>query len=186
MSFLNDLANSKKSLLDILIAAMVLTIFEIVFFRTSVVPTIRKSLIHNINKLSDKLAKISDSVFRLPGNVIQAITDEESILMKKYNRSVMYDGSWILGLLVIFILMVYNSTPLDTKNLDWFSCDFSVKLSEFAIFPALTTVFFILFQVYFFYQISKKYNYPSEDELQLIAMQSMVDKIKEEEVSRTK
>lgn len=180
MSFLQDLTNSKKAGLDILIAALVLTIFEIVFFRVSVVPTIRNSLILNINKLSAKLGNFSDSIFRIPGNMVKAITDEEALLMKKYNQSVMYDGCWIMGLLVIAILMVYNITPLDTKDLSWFSCDFSVKLSEFAIFPSMTTIFFIAFQIYFFYYISKNYNYPSESELQLIAMQSMVSKINNE------
>lgn len=176
-NFTNGINSTKKILLDILIAAFILTVFEIVFFRTEIVKTIRYSLKYNINKFAKSIAEASDTIFRLPGNFIKAIKEEEDILRKKYDQSVMYDGVWILGLLFIAIILIYNGTSLEGKDLDWWSCDLAIKLGDIAIFPFFTTLFFILFQIYFFYIITKKYKYPSEEELQLISIDSMINAI---------
>lgn len=156
-----------KSLLNVLTAALILTIFEIVFFGTTIAPTITSQVSKLVKSFAEQLGQNIDGIVRLPSNTVKAIKEEEQIIVSEYNESVMYDGWWLAGILSILIL-----------SCNWYlGLGFFEFLAEVAPFAFGTAVLFALFQVYFYYEVSKKYNYPSQDESRLIATDAMISSL---------
>jgi len=166
-----------KTLFSVLLAALLLTIFEIVFFGMNISGTITTTVSNLVNKFADSLGKNVNGIFRLPESTINAIADEEAILVKKYNESVMYDGWWIAGLLFMGLLGVggylHEHRPKDLEDSfkDWYPIDY-----ETILFTCGTVFLFAMFQLYFLKFVSMGgYLYPTTTEAQLIATNAMID-----------
>lgn len=161
------MASVLKNLFDVLLAALILTIFEIVFFGAVISSKITSTVKNLVNNFATKLGQNAQGVFKLPESTVRAIAEEEAILVNDYNESVMYDGWWIAGLLVMLLLGIggylYNIGELNVST--------GINTLAFALG---TTILFALFQVYFLYYVSLQYNYPTQDESRLIATDAMI------------
>jgi len=163
-----------KSLFDVLLTAMLLTIFEVVFFGWEISKKITTTVGNLVNSFATTLGSNVDGIFRLPGNMTEAIAEEEAILVNDYNESVMYDGWWIVGLLFMGLL----GTGGYLYKHDQFS---SETVKNTAILSLGTTVLFIIFQLYFFYGITTgDYKYPTQKESQLIATDAMIKTLEDD------
>jgi len=160
-----------KSLFDVLLTALMLTIFEIAFFGWVVSGKITRTVNTLITSFATTLGSNVDGIFRLPGNMTKAIAEEEAILVADYNESVMYDGWWIAGLLFMGLLgtggYLYKQDQLDI-----------IHASKFAFG---TAILFAIFQVYFFFGITTgDYKYPTKKESQLIATDAMIESLEDD------
>lgn len=161
------MASVLKNLFDVLLAALILTIFEIVFFGAVISKTISRTVKNLVTNFAQKLGQNAQGVFKLPETTIKAIAEEEAILVNDYNESVMYDGWWIAGILVI--LLLGTGWKLNRRGeLNWSS------LLNTLTFSIGTATLFMIFQWYFFYYVSLQYNYPTQDESRLIATDAMI------------
>lgn len=162
-----------KNLFDVLLAALILTIFEIIFFGAVVSRTITRTVKNLVRNFAKKLGEGVEGVFKLPESTIQAIAEEEAILLNDYNESVMYDGWWIAGILVMLLLGIggylYHIEELNLAT--------GINTLAFALG---TTILFGLFQTYFFFYVSMQYNYPTQDESRLIATDAMITSLEKD------
>lgn len=179
------MASILKLLFDVLVAALILTAFEIIFFKFSISLTISNRITRLITLFAKTLQENVNGIFKLPTNLIKAISDEEAILVTKFNESVMYDGTWIAGLLVISLLgisciLIYNDSfkPEDERELNGHGIMVTIA------FSIGTTTLFAIFQWFFAYRIAacvnqnECYQYPSNDEAQYIATNAMITSLR--------
>lgn len=174
------MASVLKNLFDVLLAALILTIFEIVFFGAVISKTISRTVRNLVKNFAKKLGQNAQGVFKLPETTIKAIAEEEAILVNDYNESIMYDGWWIAGIIVILLLgiggiisrpkNIYVNGELTEipPELNW------ISLINTLTFSIGTATLFMIFQWYFFYYVSLQYNYPTQDESRLIATDAMI------------
>ena len=177
-----------KNLFDVLLAALILTIFEIVFFGAIISSKITSTVKNLVRNFATKFGQNAQGVFKLPESTVRAIAEEEAILVNDYNESVMYDGWWIAGIIVILLLgiggylmqpIVIDVNPDGTSITTEGELNLATGINTLA-FALGTTILFALFQVYFLYYVSLQYNYPTQDESRLIATDAMIQTLEED------
>lgn len=151
----------RSQVAGVFLAALVLTIFEIVFFFWIIGPTTANKVKDGLGYLTSQLSEDSQAL-QIPTPVIDDIAREEKDLINKYNQSLIGDASWIGGLLIISILVLALFQ----------SPDMLLNKSS-AIFSIGSSVLFIAFQVYFFFLVALKYNYPTPPELELASLKGL-------------
>lgn len=156
-----------SNIFGIVLAALLLTIFEIFFFNFQVAPTISRSIQGIIKNFGRKLNE-EIPLNEIPESLLESIEKEEAITVDKYNEAVMYNTGYVIGglgaiLVIIAYLFKGSNEKLMTKSA-WF-------------FVIGSFILFALFQVYFFYEVSLKYNYPTTQEAEYIVNQSMLNTV---------
>lgn len=160
----------QKQIGGILIVAIIMTFFEILFFYTQVAPTIGNKIKNSLHAVTKEISKRYPTT-QIPKSFVDSLVDEESKLIKKVNRSIIIDASVIaVPLLIALILLEINvhseNTSIILERSTWFMVGLSVT-------------FFALFQIYFFCNISFNYIYPTEAELQTTMLTSLINTIDE-------
>ena len=153
----------------ILIVAIIMTFFEILFFYTQVAPRIGTQIKNALNNITKKISKNYPTT-KVPASFVNSLVDEEDKLVQKINRSILFDASVIsVPLLITLILLEVN-----VRNND----DMSIILNGSTWFMVgVSVVFFALFQIYFFCNISFNYKYPYNSELQNTMLSSLITTI---------
>jgi predicted PurR-regulated permease PerM len=157
----------RSEIASIIIAALILTIFEIIFFFWLVAPTTSGQIKSALNYLSDEIKKAAPGITQMPPQIINSVVDEENELKTKYNRSLIADASWVGGLLIIAFLI-----------LGWWQSPIPLTGWNTLIFAGGSAVLFIGFQIYFYFLVAKQYNYPTSPELELAAIKGLNKAVK--------
>ena len=158
----------QKQIGGIIIVAIIMTFFEILFFYTQVAPKIGNEIKRALHNVTKEISKRYPTT-QIPKSFVQSLVDEESKLVEKVNRSIIFDASVIVvPLLITLILLEINLHSEDASIILEGSTWFMVGLS---------VTFFALFQIYFFCNISFNYKYPSEAELQTTMLTSLINTI---------
>ena len=165
-----------SGILSILLVCLILTIFEIVFFYVIAKPEIT----NNINKISrnssKKLKKIlgdNDNItcqnlkknknLNLIKKNIIAMFFEYERSMKQNNKNIIINIVFIIVLLIIFILYVVEILFLKSEIKE----ATTRKIIDWSFIPStcITIFLIILFQIHFYFNVSKNYNFVSSQEL---------------------
>lgn len=155
MSFINKLFSG---ILSILITAVILSVFEAIFFfyvvtkdmqdniNNNLVNVVKKSLKNNRFEISNEFTNLFASYFNKDNDkTIKTIKDREQILIDNNNYYTKFNSLVIIFGLVLLTTFFYVNTPKESHSN--------------AIKTALITVFvIILFQIKF-YGFGKSYNY---------------------------
>jgi len=157
----------RRQVLAILWVAFILTVFEILFFYLVVGPTISSRILDAISSMSSSLGS-NFPMYKIPGGMINVMTDYEHKLVKQLN--------WAIGgnILYIAIGLMIGIGGL-TINL-W---DDGIWDASFGFMILLSGLLFILFQVYFFFEISMKYGYPTSEEVNYSMLEGLIENINE-------
>jgi len=169
---------------SIIIAALILTIFEIIFFFWLVAPTTSGQIRSALNTLSGEIKNAAPDITQMPPQIINAVVDEEKELKTKYNQSLIADASWVGGVLIIAFLILgwWQSPELLTGISKLFSkgTPGQTRAISTLIFTVGSAFLFIGFQIYFYFLVARQYNYPTPPELELAAIKGLNKAIRKE------
>ena len=159
----------QKQLIGIPLVALIMTCFEVFFFYKIVAPKIGQQIRNALRHLSKQLADNYPTT-SVPPTFINSLVDEESTLVQKINKSIIID-SLVISVPLLFVLGgLYVNLKSNNES-------FMDKSSLFMI--GLSATFFMLFQIYFFCNISFNYQYPSQAEIQDTMLKSLINAVDE-------
>lgn len=145
------------------LVALILTIFEIIFFFFVVIPDVNKSF----NEISN-LVKIQE----IPNNkeyqdmliLLKELGDYENYYRDKINSLVSINS--VIIVLLMILLLFFGWYKLMAQCSTSF-CGNIFSIVDKSLIPSslITVGLIIFFQIYFYFFIANSYNYPSQNEI---------------------
>lgn len=177
MGFFDDISSikGKKGLFTVVLTAIILTIYEIIFFYNVVVPGVEdemnanikkvgKHIAHEINERNQILQKqngVTDVtvaqrtrvIFNdINKGILKTMAEREKILTCVINKYTMYTGV-IIVLILMMILYLLWSNIKNTNTND------NTNMTDATLTALFTVIILIAFQVLFYFY-GKQYKYP--------------------------
>lgn len=165
-----------KEVFGIVLTALFLTAFEIGFFVWKVAPTISDNVGKLVDVFAAEVAKKYPQLPQAPPEVVDAVVEEEADLLAKLHQSIIFDAMWVGGVLIGVLAMLAYSlkgtgvAPLDKSGI---------------LFIAGSLILFVVFQIFFFFEVSMAYGYPGTLESTAAATEAMLKAVQKERATRT-
>ena len=170
-------SNFYSGILSIILICLILTIFEIIFFYVVAKPEISNSInkvINNLDKIlkndlileneefNCSILKKNKNYYVIKNNLSNLFYEYE-LNMKKNNKNIIINIVFIIVIILFWLfyiveILFYKSSIKGVgikKNIDW----------SFIPSTGITILLILLFQIHFYFNISKKYKYVSGTEL---------------------
>lgn len=172
MSYYSNLTSldGRRGIFSIILTATILTLFEIVFFYSIVVPGVTEQMNVGLTKVSglisnsikDETEKVSQNKMMKPVlqravfndktlNVMQTLSDRESKLVNKVNMYTKVTGFVLVAILCVILLGLYKS--IESESPSNLGLDVPIQTAGFIV------AILISFQVMFYF-MGLRYWYP--------------------------
>ena len=186
MSILDSITSIKcrKGIYTIILTAIILTIFEILFFYKIIAPGVQNEMTININKIAIKIAdNVNSKTHELQkqnplydytisqttslllndtnGAILNTLADREKILTDSLNKYTVYTGIVILCVFVALLVIIYMTILYDSdlNIIDEYGILQDANMFDPTIYSIITVALLICFQILFFF-FGKKFKYP--------------------------